>query len=856
MVPPASDRYGYLGNHYDIGNWYITPVVYDRAGWHLHQHLDNEFYQEWGDYLVTIRVPSGFLVGATGNLLNDPAADSSSENGSGRIHKSGEPDTDDLISWYFQAKKVHDFAWTTDPSYVLMQSEWNGITLKVLVLDYNRESWKQVCEWGLRGLQYLDETFGHYPYQQMTVADTYIRAGGIEYPQIVMLNDYINPEFEPGEFRALLLHEMAHNWFYGLLANNQTEQGWLDEGFATFAEIKAMEYLFGAKDNLIRARSGWIQQKTAYRDDDRRSTAYQYLRYAKSQFDRDPITIHSDYLGDNGYILQYSKMAMVLFMLEYTLGDSVFSRAMNQYFNQWSFRHPYGQDFIAVMEQTANRDLDWFFEQWLDTSRKLDYAIRSCKGHWEKIDSHRCYKCQVVLEKRAEIFMPINFCIKLEDGSVQRFHIPIDNYSQPPPDRISLPYWHFSQKLYTADMTLSSAARMVELDSILSLTDINSLNNTSSLLPPQEFHWMRYQSYAPPLDKYIWEMWPLLFYNDYDKIKAGIKLNGSYLNSDHKVISRLWFKTAHPAVDGEISYRTPWRVISENTLVKLYLFRMDGREGGSFGLSNQLSHSYLKSVEYEYGLTGHHVFNSAYLMAPWSEKGVSTLFFNFKTATRYRDGWKEKYKFTLFTHTSFLGSAFDFAQVYLEASRIFWDNQSGWEAILRFYTGYSEGRVPAQFLFNLGGDNGWEELNEPFYRSKGALPYSWRRNGHLYKAGGGNVRGSSLVGSPTLNADTKIIAGNLDLMIPNPLRHAALPLLRNLSTYVFADIGVVWSESFPGLSQFQKTAGVSLTLPAGQLLDFLFNLKQIRMDFPVWIGNTKDPEASVAYRWLITFSFE
>jgi len=255
ILPPASGRYGYQGYHYDVGNWYITPVVYDRAGWHLNQHLDNEFYQEWGDYRVDITVPKGFILGATGNLLNPDSAlqDTLPEN---RDWFNVYPEDTSKTTWQFEAKMVHDFAWTADPSYVIMQSEWNGITLNVLAMDYNRESWKQVTDWGIKTIQYFCENFGMYPYKQLTVADTYIRAGGIEYPQIVMINDYINPNYRPARFQAVVIHEIAHNWFYGLLANNQTEEEWLDEGFTTFAEIKAMEHIF---ENLPLSKTQLVQ---------------------------------------------------------------------------------------------------------------------------------------------------------------------------------------------------------------------------------------------------------------------------------------------------------------------------------------------------------------------------------------------------------------------------------------------------------------------------------------------------------------------------------------------------------------------------------------------------------------------
>ncbi len=243
-------------------------MVYDRKGWHLNQHLDNEFYQEWGDFRVNIHVPKGFLVGATGNLLNPTEAYADTGFHIQNYYLNEEEDTS-LTMWQYKANKVHDFAWTTDPAYSLLQSQWNGITFNVLAIDYNVDGWRQVLDWGPKALQYLSENFGMYPYDQITVADTYIKAGGIEYPQITFINDMIHPEYDNSDFRATVIHEMAHNWYYGILGSNQTEKGWMDEGFTTFAEIKTIEALFGRYNNYLPGDHGWLFNKFSLPDDDR-----------------------------------------------------------------------------------------------------------------------------------------------------------------------------------------------------------------------------------------------------------------------------------------------------------------------------------------------------------------------------------------------------------------------------------------------------------------------------------------------------------------------------------------------------------------------------------------------------------
>ena len=854
MIPPASGRYGYLGMHYDIGNWYITPVVYDRAGWHLNQHIDNEFYQEWGDYKVSITVPQGFMVGATGDLCNKDEVLDDHNSPRFTLKRAGTQESD-LVTWQYEAKMVHDFAWTTDPSYVLLQSEWNGITLNVLVLDYNQESWQQVTEWGMEAIKYFCRNYGMYPYKQLTVADTYIQSGGIEYPQIVMINDYINPDYEESEFKALVIHEIAHNWFYGLIANNQTEKEWMDEGFTTFAEIKAMEALFGRKENLNPGERGWLVNMINYTNDDRLENALQYLQVAKFNLDFDQINLHADYLGVEGYMLQYSKMAMVLFMLEYTMGDSVFAQGMKNYFTLWHFRHPYPEDFIAVMEKTAGYDLDWFFEQWLNTNRKLDYSIEKYQGEWILKENVRRYHCRIEFKRKAQIFMPIDFDVTLKDGTRKKYHIPVNNFPKIERDRVILPYWHFSTDNYVAELILPAKIEKIEIDPSLRLMDINRLDNATGLFPSQEFHFMCLQSKAPPLDKYIWEIWPLLLWNKEDIIKLGLNLNGSYLNVDHKIDAELWYKIATYRVDFDFYYSTPKRWLGNLSWIELRLFTLDGRQGGHIGMLHQIAPNSEPRLLLDVGLSNHLLFDDQYLMSPWDKGNVNTINVALSRELKDEREWRMKHKLEIKLKSSLFSTEFDFSQISLEWLQKFYFGYSDWELNLRLFTAYSDGTIPAQFLYNLSGDNSWGEFQEPFYRSKGTLPYSWREQGHLYKAGGGNVRGYAIAAEVSELYGSKIAAVNFDLKMPNPLGNLYLPVIQNISPFVFTDFGSVWNTTIPKVAEFKTACGLSISWDAVALLDYIFNLKRIRFDFPLWLSKVPSGEKNLKFRWQIRFDF-
>ncbi len=852
-LPPAAGRYGYQGLHYDVGNWYVTPVVYDRAGWHLHQHLDNEFYQEWGDFDVTIRVPPGFRVGATGNLQNASEVLSLLDDSNPGWMRADYSDTM-LISWEFQAEKVHDFAWTTDPTYELLQAEWDGITLNVLVMDYNVESWRPVTEWGVEALKYLSEHYGRYPYDQLTIADTYITAGGIEYPQLVMINDFINPDYEQGEFRAVIIHEMAHNWFYGLLANNQIEHEWLDEGFTTFAEIKTMETIFGVDGNMDPGDRGWLFNKFGYHRDNRREQAYSYLSLTKRNLINDPIDLHSDYLDSGGYILQYSKMANVLFMLEYTLGDSLFNLGMKNYFDIWCFRHPYPDDFIAAMEKTSGRDLDWFFDQWLRTNRKLDYALDDIDTEKVLTASGEEFESMIGFKRNEKIFMPVNFSVYFTDGTEKKYHIPLDNYSGYS-DRESLPYWHFSSKQHSVRIRHTNPIDYVAIDPEIKLLDINRLNNNSGFIPPMEWQFMRAQGVSPPLQKYIWEIWPLVFYNDIDKIKIGTNLKGSFLNTDHRIHFNFWYKTATNRLDFDFDYVTPVNWLGKMSDLELRIFTLDGRQGGNIGIAHQLPRSGSPDIVMRLGLANHLMFDDEYLMNIWGRGQVNSIYLSWDYATSYR-GWNPKQNFSIYFHSSIMGSAYQYSQVYFTGSHKFWDGFSDYELDARLFAGYSENDVPPQHLFYLSGDNSWGEFQQIFYRSRGSLPWPWKRNGNLYKSGGPNVRGYSLSGYQSSQYGRHALALNLDLKTGNPLYNFLPYYLRTIYPYFFLDIGHVWNDHKVQFSSFKSSLGVSLSWDSADIFDYVLSLKRIRIDFPVWLSNPADGQDQFEYRWLIRFDFE
>jgi len=840
-LPFASDRYGYQGSHYDVGNWFPTPVVYDKEGWHLHQHIDNEFYQEWGDFRVNITVPKGYVVGATGSLLNAETAmkDTTREVREWYLHNVD--DTVSSTTWQYEAKNVHDFAWTADPEYRYITEHWDGIAVHYLVMRYNYLYWKAEIKAATGTVRFLSEQFGRYPYDQITVADTYIKAGGMEYPGIVFINTMIDPVYDKTFFRGVIVHEIAHNWFYGLLGSNQTEFEWMDEGFTTFAEILAIEDIYGKKNNYFQSGYDWFTNTFSFERDERTWNRYSSLRLVTSGREQDPVNTMPDRFRYGVYTSQYDKTASILFMLENTMGKDIFWQGMHNYFDQWNQKHPQPEDFKHVMEHAAGADMDWFFNQWLYSTRTLDYCLKD----FDNIKSGKGLQVTFEVDNLSDIHMPVDILFKLKNGDSLLYHIPVDYFYPKIRTRKYLPVWHFSQKHYQATIKVPAAVEEVVIDPFEALLDINRLNNSSNFLPDIAFYFLKNQRYAPPTDAYLWETWPGIFYNDIDKFKIGLANYAGYLNRKHLLILKTWYKTATADVDFFLNYRNPVLEFNQSWLFAT-LYRLDGRQGARGSMSFQ----YSSNLDFKLSISHYKMFDDSYLSYPWDRGVYNTvgLTTEYKTSAEQHE---TALKLTL--ENALAGSADDFSLARLDLRQSFYSQYNDYVLEMNLSGGVADASTPLQEKFNLAGANGIAEFNDPFYRAKGTLPVSWRRKGHLYKYDFAAVRGISLVSDEYI--DNNIWAGSLDFKFPNIFSFTNLYLLDFFDNALFFDAGAVWSGKMPDLKDTAKSAGVTVALNNFGTLNYLFGLREIKVDFPLWIeqpGSSKNDE----FKWLVSFDFQ
>ncbi|NOZ74965.1 MAG: M1 family metallopeptidase [FCB group bacterium] len=571
VVGKLFERAGELNGQFNMAQWYPKLVVYDQEGWHPDVfHAEGEFYGEYGNFDVTLDVPTNYIVGATGVVTEgDPGWDSVAVDTSQKLEqwletfKSPEADSTRRRIVRFQARQVHDFAWVASPDFLYESGEWNGIKVHVLY-DKRDTTWsKVVVERAEEALRWLSTQFGMYPWPQMTVVDRR-RGGGMEYPMLVM---------NGRENEGLIVHEIGHNWFYGILGNNEVDQAWLDEGFTTFqTRWHAMTRYPGGLD----PNRSWVkpfQQKhwrftSAYDNDQWRA-----IRAQLSGFD-EPVQ-RKAYLyksGANYSVNAYTKPSLMLHELKAILGDSLFLAAMQHYYSTWKLKHVTEYRFRQAMEETSGRELDWFFDAWLHDTRIADFALTGMKS---SADADGGWHTTVTVEQKGNRLLPPVVDLVFKDGSTQRLNT--DDF-----------LWRYYIDL-TADTKAKPVRAIVDPDN--EFLDVDRRNNMSGKFPTEfMFRWpgMYYQ----PRNANLVTWSPLLYYQDVDGAMPGVSLRKSY-GPWESTEARIVFSPETGRIFYDLSgWRKPTHHPQGNRWFSFHAFDFGGAEGVKVQVTRQMSRGY------------------------------------------------------------------------------------------------------------------------------------------------------------------------------------------------------------------------------------------------------------------------
>jgi hypothetical protein len=382
------------GISYSMAQWYPKMSEYDYQGWHSNPYIGREFHGVWADFDVKITIDKDFVLGGTGYIQNP------NEVGHGYQADGVKPGKgkNGKLTWHFKAPQVIDFMWAADPDYTHVKAQVpDGPELHFLYQknEKTEENWEKLPEYTVKAFEYMNKTFGKYPYKQYSVIQG--GDGGMEYP----MSTLITGERSLGSLVGVTVHEMFHSWYQGVLASNESLYEWMDEGFTSFGSSETM--------NVIMEQGQENPQSGNYRG---------YYALAESGYE-EPMSTHADHYVTNFAYgrAAYSKGATFLGQLRNIMGEDIFYPAMRTYFNEWKFKHPNDNDFIRVMEKASGLELDWFKEYWVYSTKQIDYGIKSVM--------EKDGKTFVTLEKKGEMPMPLEVTVTYNDGKSELIYIPL-----------------------------------------------------------------------------------------------------------------------------------------------------------------------------------------------------------------------------------------------------------------------------------------------------------------------------------------------------------------------------------------------------------------------------------------------
>jgi hypothetical protein len=468
-VPRPFARTGAIGDFYFVAQWFPKIGVLEADGWNCHQfHAATEFFADFGVYDVRLTVPRGWIVGATGE------------------ERGRREEADGTVTHQYYAADVHDFAWTASPSYVERTATFEHPVLPTVAIrlllqpEHVGQADRHIAA-AQAALRYYGEWFGPYPYPTLTVVDPAWQsgAGGMEYPTLITAGTrWIAP---PGAAQpeSVTIHEAGHQFWYGVVATNEFEHAWMDEGFTTFSTARVLAQT-GLPNAYVQRYFGgfipWVfdDVRLTREVDGNRMAGYRRAPHADV-----PATPTWRYWPGTAGVITYNKTALWLHTLERLVGWDTLQHILSTYYSRYAFRHPSPDDFFSTASEVAGRDLTWFFDAVVNSSAAFDYEVArftssrvEVRGFTGEGSERRVvdrtpsapYRTTVLVRRLQDGIFPVDVRVVLEDGEEVRWH------------------WSGAErwKLFEIDRPVRARLAEVDPDRVL-LLDLNVTNNSAHL---------------------------------------------------------------------------------------------------------------------------------------------------------------------------------------------------------------------------------------------------------------------------------------------------------------------------------------------------------------------------------------
>ena len=454
-IPRPFARTGWIGEYYFIGQWFPKVGVLEPSGWNTHQfHAATEFYSDFGVYDVRLTVPRRFVVGASGR------------------QSARTENTDGTTTHRYQAADVHDFAWTASPAFIDVSRRFEHpalppVDVRLLLQPEHRGQEDRYFAAINATLKRYGEWFGPYPYGYLTVVDPAFQSqsDGMEYPTLVTgRSRWLTPGASQTP-EGTTAHEVGHQWWYGMVASNEFEHAWMDEGFNTYATARVLDELMNPNRLESRYFGGFVPW--SFRDiplarvDNDRLAAYRLNGEADAQW-----TPTFKYWPATAAVISYNKTALWMHTLERRLGWPMMQRILRTYFERWRFRHPKPSDFFDVVREVTGQGHVVFFDEVYRSSNTFDYGIQEFRS--ERRDA-KAYTTIVAVRRYGEAVSPVDVVTTFDDGAQIKER------------------WDGQERhvVYVYERAAKGTVAQVDPDHVL-LLDVAYTNNSRTLAPRRD----------------------------------------------------------------------------------------------------------------------------------------------------------------------------------------------------------------------------------------------------------------------------------------------------------------------------------------------------------------------------------
>jgi len=414
--PETQARSGWKRDFVLGGQWFPKVGVWWRGAWNCHQyHNTTEFFADFGVYDVKLTVPQNEVIGASG------------------VEVGNVTNSDRTKTVTYHGDDIHDFAWTASPRFKIKEADYQAqmgpIKLRFLMQPAHWDQVERHERITRETLDHFEKWYGPYPYKTLTVVDPEPEsaAGGMEYPTFITAGTtWWMPE-GLHEVEGVVEHEFGHQYWYGMVATNEFEDAWLDEGINSYTEVKVLDSILGQNTSIMNLAGATYGEREQQRDfyigtADRDAMAQNAFAYVNS----------FSYAG-----VTYGKTASVLLTLEGIIGEDTMAKAMHTYFMKYRFTHPTKEDFLKTIEEVSGKDLRWYFNQAVYGTQVMDYEVLDADSYptnWfeekkkDKKDdkdtrnTDTVYQSTVTVHRKGDFVMPIEVEVKFDNNEKVREH--------------------------------------------------------------------------------------------------------------------------------------------------------------------------------------------------------------------------------------------------------------------------------------------------------------------------------------------------------------------------------------------------------------------------------------------------